>query len=64
MGNLTDPSTRNSILETAELKKYTGNLSTYPLPSISPPAAVRLESAVPEQSIHGVDARPSRQLFC
>ena len=32
MGNLTDPSTRNSILETAELKKYTGNLSTYPLP--------------------------------
>lgn len=32
MGNLKDPSTKNSIIETAELKKYTGNLSTYPLP--------------------------------
>ncbi len=32
MGNLKDPATRNSILETAELKKYTGNLSSYPLP--------------------------------
>ncbi len=32
MGNLKDPATKNSILETAELKKYTGNLSTYPLP--------------------------------
>jgi hypothetical protein len=32
MGNLKDPSTQNSILETEELKKYTGNLSNYPLP--------------------------------
>lgn len=31
MGNLKDPATKNSILETAELKKYTGNLSGYPL---------------------------------
>ncbi len=32
MGNLKDPATKNSILETEELKKYIGNLSTYPLP--------------------------------
>ncbi|MEO5944684.1 MAG: hypothetical protein ABIP30_00720 [Ferruginibacter sp.] len=32
MGNLKDPATDNSILETKELKKYTGTLSTYPLP--------------------------------
>ncbi len=32
MGNLKNPATNNSILETAELKKYTGNLSRYPLP--------------------------------
>jgi hypothetical protein len=32
MGNLKDPATKNSILETAELKKYIGNLSGYPLP--------------------------------
>jgi hypothetical protein len=32
MGNLKDPATNNSILETKELKKYTGTLSTYPLP--------------------------------
>lgn len=32
MGNLKDPATKNSILETAELKKYIGNLSKYPLP--------------------------------
>jgi hypothetical protein len=32
MGNLKDPATKNSILETTELKKYTGNLSNYPLP--------------------------------
>jgi hypothetical protein len=32
MGNLKNPATKNSILETEELKKYTGNLSTYPLP--------------------------------
>ncbi len=32
MGNLKDPATKNSILETAELKKYIGNLSIYPLP--------------------------------
>lgn len=32
MGNLKNPATKNSILETGELKKYTGNLSTYPLP--------------------------------
>ena len=32
MGNLKDPASKNSILETEELKKYIGNLSTYPLP--------------------------------
>ncbi|MFM6926186.1 MAG: hypothetical protein ACKOU7_11840 [Ferruginibacter sp.] len=32
MGNLKDPATKNSIIETEELKKYTGNLSGYPLP--------------------------------
>ncbi len=32
MGNLKDPNSKNSILETEELKKYTGKLSTYPLP--------------------------------
>ncbi|MBK8519835.1 MAG: hypothetical protein WAT20_15660 [Ferruginibacter sp.] len=32
MGNLKNPATNNSILETQELKKYTGNLSRYPLP--------------------------------
>jgi len=32
MGNLKDPATKNSIIETAELKKYIGNLSGYPLP--------------------------------
>ncbi|MGG9961621.1 hypothetical protein [Ferruginibacter sp. SUN106] len=32
MGNLKNPATKNSILETEELKKYIGNLSTYPLP--------------------------------
>jgi hypothetical protein len=32
MGNLKNPDTKNSILETEELKKYTGNLSRYPLP--------------------------------
>ena len=32
MGNSKNPATKNSILETEELKKYTGNLSTYPLP--------------------------------
>lgn len=32
MGNLRDPATKNSILESAELKKYTGNMSAYPLP--------------------------------
>ncbi|MEO6540856.1 MAG: hypothetical protein ABIN74_07710 [Ferruginibacter sp.] len=32
MGNLKDPATKNSILETAELKKYISNLSAYPLP--------------------------------
>ncbi len=32
MGNLKKPATKNSILETDELKKYTGNLSRYPLP--------------------------------
>ena len=31
MGNLKNPSTKNSIIETAELKKYTSNLSHYPL---------------------------------
>ena len=32
MGNLKNPATKNSIIETSELKKYTGNLSSYPLP--------------------------------
>lgn len=32
MGNLKDPATSNSIIEADELKKYTGNLSGYPLP--------------------------------
>jgi hypothetical protein len=32
MGNLKDPATKNSIIETEELKKYIANLSTYPLP--------------------------------
>ncbi len=32
MGNLKDPATKNSILQTTELKKYIGNLSSYPLP--------------------------------
>ena len=32
MGNLKNPATKNSILETEELKKYTGNLANYPLP--------------------------------
>jgi hypothetical protein len=32
MGNLKDPSTANSILDTKELKKYTGSLSSYTLP--------------------------------
>lgn len=32
MGNLKDPATKNSIIETAELKKYTSNLGAYPLP--------------------------------
>lgn len=31
MGNLKDPATRNSILDPAELKKYTVNLQDYPL---------------------------------
>jgi hypothetical protein len=31
MGNLKDPATKNSIIETAELKKYTSNLWAYPL---------------------------------
>ncbi|MBC7888945.1 MAG: hypothetical protein H7Z13_13795 [Ferruginibacter sp.] len=31
MGNLKNPATKNSIIETSELKKYTGNLSSYPL---------------------------------
>jgi hypothetical protein len=31
MGNLKNPATKNSIIETAELKKYTANLSNYPL---------------------------------
>ncbi len=31
MGNLTDIKTENSILETAELKKYIGDLENYPL---------------------------------
>jgi hypothetical protein len=32
MGNLKNPTTKNSIIETGELKKYVGNLSLYPLP--------------------------------
>ncbi len=32
MGNLKNPVTKNSIIETEELKKYIGNLSAYPLP--------------------------------
>ena len=32
MGNLKNPATKNSIIETAELKKCTANLSYYPLP--------------------------------
>jgi hypothetical protein len=32
MGNIREPTTTNSILEINELKKYIGNLSTYPLP--------------------------------
>lgn len=32
MGNLKNAATSNSIIETAELEKYTGNLSSYPLP--------------------------------
>lgn len=32
MGNLKNPATKNSIIETDELKKYTANLSNYPLP--------------------------------
>lgn len=32
MGNLKDPLTKNSIIETEELKKYLGNLANYPLP--------------------------------
>jgi len=32
MGNLKNPATKNSILETEELKKYLGNLFNYPLP--------------------------------
>lgn len=32
MGNLKDPATKNSIVETEEIKKYVGNLSSYPLP--------------------------------
>lgn len=32
MGNLKNQQTRNSILEAAELEKYIGNLSDYPLP--------------------------------
>lgn len=31
MGNLKDPATKNSILETDELKKYIGSLASYPL---------------------------------
>ncbi len=31
MGNLKDPATKNSILETEELKKYIGGLAKYPL---------------------------------
>lgn len=32
MGNLKDPATKNSIIETVELKKYISGLSNYPLP--------------------------------
>ena len=32
MGDLKDPAARNSILETAELEKYTASLAGYPLP--------------------------------
>lgn len=32
MGNLKNPETKNSILETSELQKYIGNLNDYPLP--------------------------------
>jgi hypothetical protein len=32
MGNLKNPATKNSIIEAAELQKYTGTLSSYPLP--------------------------------
>lgn len=32
MGNLKNAAIKNSILETSELKKYTGNLAAYPLP--------------------------------
>ncbi len=32
MGNLKNPATINSIIETEELKKYIGTLSSYPLP--------------------------------
>ncbi len=32
MGNLKNPDTKNSIIETKELLKYVSNLSTYPLP--------------------------------
>ena len=32
MGNLKNPATKNSIIETEELKKYTSNLADYPLP--------------------------------
>jgi hypothetical protein len=32
MGNLKNPATKNSIIESEELKKYVGNLSSYPLP--------------------------------
>ena len=32
MGNLKNPATKNSIIETKELEKYIGNLANYPLP--------------------------------
>jgi hypothetical protein len=32
MGNLKNPATKNSIIETEELKKYINTLATYPLP--------------------------------
>lgn len=32
MGNLKNPETKNSILDTEELQKYIGNLNDYPLP--------------------------------